>query len=113
MKKQAIWMSYDLGVDGPYEELYFWIDLHKGLECGDNIAFLDYKYEENIVVKLKKELPEAVKLRPRDRIYIIFKDDKDKKIKGSFIFGGRKPAPWEGYAGKPAEEVKDEKEEKE
>lgn len=113
MKKQGIWMSYDLGVDGPYEELYFWIDLHNGRECGDNISFLDYEYKVNIVVELRKELQKAVKLRSRDRIYIIFKDDRDKKIKGSFIFGGRKPAPWEGYGRRPAEEIKDEKEDKE
>lgn len=110
MKKQSVWMSYDLGVDGSYEELYYWIDLHNGRECGDSMAFLIYKYNDNVRVELRKELGEAVKLRPKDRIYIIFRDDRDKKIRGSFIFGIRKPAPWAGYAGKPGEEIKDEKE---
>ena len=113
MKTQSIWMSYDLGVDGPYEDLYYWIDSHKGRECGDNVVFLDYEYKENLVTELVEELQQKLKVRPKDRIYIVFEDDKDKKIKGGFILGTRRPAPWEGYAGKYEKEIRDEKEKKE
>ena len=42
--KQAIWLSYDLGVRGDYEGLYAWLDKHQAKECGDNIAYFVYGY---------------------------------------------------------------------
>ena len=35
MQEQMIWLSYDLGVDGDYENLYAWLDHKEAKECGD------------------------------------------------------------------------------
>lgn len=34
--KQLIWISYDLGVSGDYENLYAWLDDHGAKECGQS-----------------------------------------------------------------------------
>jgi hypothetical protein len=95
MQTHMIWLSYDLGVDGDYENLYAWLDAQGAKECGDSVAAFTYQYED--VSKIKQDLDQHVTLRKNDRIYIIFKD-KDDTMKGKFIFGSRKKAPWSGYA---------------
>lgn len=47
MKKQSVWLSYDLGVDGDYEALYYWLDAHEGRECGDSMAYVVYGYKDD------------------------------------------------------------------
>jgi len=96
MPQQLIWLSYDLGVDGDYENLYSWLDDKEAAECGDSVAAFRYEYMKDIEEEIKKDIQQYVALRKNDRIYIIFRDDK--KMKGKFIFGGRKKAPWSGYA---------------
>jgi hypothetical protein len=93
-------MAYDLGVDGDYENLYLWLDKHSAIECGDSVAFLQFKGGRDIISDLRKSLKREVKLRPRDRIYVIY-PAADGRYKGRFLFGGRKRSPWEGYAGGP------------
>ena len=34
MTRSTIWISYDLGVRGDYENLYSWLDTHGAKECG-------------------------------------------------------------------------------
>lgn len=94
-----IWVSYDLGVDGDYEGLYRWLDAHEAVECGDSCASLLWsKATGGIDHSIKLDLKKAVKLRNRDRVYLIFQDAQNK-YKGKFIIGGRKKsAPWTGYA---------------
>ena len=104
---QLIWISYDLGPNGDYESLYYWLDQNNARECGDSIAALKYEYEDNLLEELKDDLKENVELKERDRIYLVYKHENDKYI-GKFIFGRRKPAPWEGYAEKFEEETEDE-----
>ena len=103
---KTVWLSYDLGLRGDYEGLYYWLDLRKGRECGDNIAVLKYDPKNNLVKDIKKELKDNVKFGKGDRVYIIYKDND--KIKGEFIIGKRKPAPWAGYAPIEGEDVVDE-----
>jgi hypothetical protein len=102
---KAIWFSYDLGVRGDYESLYQWLDQHEAIECGDSIAFLRYEYTETndvlFIDKLKSDITESVKLTKYDRIYVIWKDGP--KIRGKFVFGNRKAAPWAGFAGNPSD----------
>ncbi len=102
--QKSIWLSYDLGVRGDYESLYQWLDQHSAVECGDSIAFLRYELNTNdfeFLDRLKKELNENVKFKKFDRIYAIWKDGN--KIRGKFLLGNRKAAPWAGFAGKPSD----------
>lgn len=97
--EKAVWMSFDLGVRGDYEGLYAWLDSKKAIECGDSLAFFKYDVSEDIVKNLEKEIKENVEINKKTRIYVIFRDAKTKKIKGKFILGSRKAAPWAGYSG--------------
>lgn len=40
-----------------------------------------------------------MEINKKTRIYVIFRDAKTKKMKGKFILGRRKAAPWAGYSG--------------
>jgi hypothetical protein len=100
MSRSLIWMSYDLGVRGDYEGLYRWLDKHDANECGDSVASFWYEYSRiDPRSELKAELEESVEIDKKARIYIIWKDRNDNDTtKGRFIFGGRRAAPWAGYA---------------
>lgn len=104
--KKAVWLSFDLGVKGDYEGMYAWLDSHEAIECGDSIAFLEYESLKDLLDKLKAELQEHVELNGKSRIYVICRSP-DGKIKGTFLFGKRKQAPWTGY-GSSEEESSDE-----
>lgn len=96
--QKSIWISYDLGVKGDYPGFYSWLDNNNAAECGDNIAFIKYETQsdEDIAEKIKQDLKSRVNFSKTDRVYIIWKES-DGKIKGSFIIGKRKAAPWQGY----------------
>lgn len=93
----AVWISYDLGVRGDYEGFYRWLDEHEAIECGDSLAFLRYTYKRSLIESLKADLSDAIDLTKQTRIYLIYRDNA-KKMKGVFVFGGRKAPPWTGYA---------------
>jgi hypothetical protein len=89
-----LWISFDLGINGDYERLYTWLDNHHAKECGDNFAFIEkYAYTGDLTAYLKKDLFKNVKLRKSDRVYMF----ATTPLKATFIFGGRKRAPWTGY----------------
>jgi len=96
--KSAIWVSYDLGVQGDYPGIYSWLDEHQANECGDNLAFLNYEYSGSLLEALTADLKKSVDITKRTRIYVIYRDQETTKMKGNFIFGGRKAAPWSGFA---------------
>lgn len=96
--KSAIWVSYDLGVQGDYPGIYSWLDEHQARECGDNLAFLNYEYSGSLLEALTADLKKSVEITKRTRIYVIYRDQETTKMKGNFIFGGRKAAPWSGFA---------------
>jgi hypothetical protein len=95
---KLVWLSYDLGVKGDYPGLYAWLDNHGASECGDSVAFFRYEgsSSDDLLTSLKAELEAAVELARTDRVYVVFKAD-DGKMKGRFIVGKRKAAPWQGY----------------
>jgi len=99
MNDELIWLSYDLGVRGDYENLYVWLDSHKAKECGDSLAVLRYKYSSNLVGEIRSDLESRVTITKRTRIYIIYRDNESNNVKGKFLFGGRKAPPWTGYSG--------------
>ncbi|HEY5123018.1 MAG TPA: hypothetical protein VIK14_04715 [Ignavibacteria bacterium] len=96
--KKGIWISYDLAVKGDYPSLYAWLDLNKAVECGNSIAFIKYEFKDDLVIELKKDLESKVNFTNGDRVYVIYSNKDDQKIKGTFIRGGRKSNPWTGYA---------------
>ena len=91
----VMWMSYDLGVQGDYEGLYAWLDDHGAKECGNSVAFLRYEYSADVLSELKEDIARHVNLDKRDRIYIIWREEQ--KMRGRFLFGKRKAAPWVGF----------------
>lgn len=102
---KGIWLSYDLGVDGDYDGLYYWLDKNGSKECGDSVAYLKYKYKSDLLIELIKDIKTQAKIRVKDRIYIIYQEGNS--YKGKFLFGKRKRAPWEGYS-EFGEEIEDE-----
>lgn len=108
MTQKAIWISYDVGVRGDYEGLYTWLDNKGAIECGDSLAFFNYECDGDVVAEIKKEIEEAVEVTKKMRVYIIYRDGQTNKMKGKFIFGARKAAPWTGYAGVPGQTEEDE-----
>ena len=103
MKRNAVWISYDLGVQGDYEGLYAWLDSHGAKECGDSVAFLEsYEYRESLPDEMKAEIESAISINNRVRIYVIyaiFSGGDVGGMKGEFLFGGRRGAPpWAGYS---------------
>jgi hypothetical protein len=96
---KAIWISFDLGIEGDYKGLYKWLDKNNALECGDNFAYFkkNLTSSDDIPRILKAEIKEDVSIKKGDRIYVIYRNI-DKKVKGDFIFGGRKRSPWEGFS---------------
>jgi len=105
-KEKLVWISFDLGVSGDYEGMYAWLDTHNGKECGDSLAALKYEPKHDIVAELKSDIKKSVELNKKSRIYVIYRSD-DGKMKGSFLCGARKQAPWTGY-GISQEESSDE-----
>ncbi|HPO16507.1 MAG TPA: hypothetical protein PLI09_23935 [Candidatus Hydrogenedentes bacterium] len=102
--KSFIWFSFDLGVQGDYEALYSWLDNHEAKECGDSLACLRFEHSGDLIDALKKDLASHVHLNGRSRLYVIHL--ANGKMKGTFITGSRKTAPWTGYA-VSAEDIED------
>ena len=96
--KSAIWISYDLGVNGDYEGMYAWLDDQEAVECGSSVAYIaQYTYDgEDLAQALRGDIRDAVEVDKRTRIYVIGKFAKGKRA-GKFLFGGRKGSPWDGY----------------
>lgn len=104
MPVSTIWVSYDLGVRGDYEGLYAWLDQHKAKECVDSLALLSYRYSGPLLDALKADLTESIETSKRTRVYVIYRDEKTKKMKGHFLFGGRRAPPWAGASGQSQDE---------
>ena len=104
MPSNTIWISYDLGVRGDYEGLYAWLDQYKAKECGSSLAVLSYDYSGDLIKVLKADLAKSVETNKRARIYVIYRDEETKKMKGRFVFGNRRASPWAGAAGQDQEE---------
>lgn len=96
--KSAIWVSYDLGVQGDYPGIYAWLDEHQANECGDNLAFLTYEHSGSLIESLTADLKRSVETTKKTRIYVIYRDQESTRMKGVFVLGGRKAAPWSGFA---------------
>ena len=45
---------------------------------------------------MKVAIESKVGLNPKSRVYVVYKDNE--KLKGRFIIGSRRSAPWAGFA---------------
>ena len=99
-KKKLFWLSYDLGLKGDYDSLYRWLDTQAAKECGNSIASFWFEYDRNYLEELESSLIDALNIGKNDRLYVIWRNvDMEKtSVKGKFLVGKRKSAPWEGYA---------------
>ena len=108
MGKKMIWLAFDFGVKGDYEGLYAWLDEHQAKECSSNLAVLNYEVGSvaDLVKQLKEDLSKKIEFGKHDRIYLIWR--KGEKIKGKYLFGKRKSAPWIGFGSEETEDVDEE-----
>ena len=98
MKKKFVVLSFDLGIAGDYENLYAWLDDHEAKECGEGVAWFYFDHDaskEPFEQSLKSSLAKTVKFGERSRVYVLHRSEG--KIRGKFIFGRRKRAPWLGF----------------
>ncbi|GFK93760.1 hypothetical protein NNJEOMEG_01594 [Fundidesulfovibrio magnetotacticus] len=98
MAKKSVFLSYDFEFGGDVESLYEWLDEKGARECVNGLAFFPYEFSGNLLDSLRKDISKAVKLSKKDRLYVVFKESSSGKMKGDFLFGARKKAPWAGYA---------------
>jgi hypothetical protein len=94
--RKLIWIAFDLGIKGDYEGMYRWLDVYKAKECGDNIAVLNYEYNDDLKKELIADIQNSVETDKRSRLYVVYPESG--KTKGSFIMGERRSSPWTGYA---------------
>ena len=105
--KKSLWISFDFGMKGDYEGLYRWLDLHNALERGYGLALIkeiniphnksnnDDSFKKYIFQEIKKN----VRIGKADRMYMIWKSiENETRIKGGFLSGGSKSAPWKGHS---------------
>jgi hypothetical protein len=105
--KKAVFLSFDLGVNGDYEGIYRWLDAADARECGDSFAFFFFEAKRDLPAEIHASLKKSVHVDARTRIYVVFVGP-DKRMKGRFLFGQRKAPPWTGFAPKKgAEEDED------
>jgi hypothetical protein len=97
MGEQRIWICFDLGARGDLDGLYTWLDAYDAKECGENTSVLKYEYTSDLIKELGEEIKKNVELDARSRIYVIH-ETISGGMRGQFIIGNRKPAPWYGFA---------------
>jgi len=95
------WISFDLGLMGDYSHFYEWLDTHNAEECGaGTAAIVSMKSLDAIVAEMKEILRDT----PRARAYILSKLP-DGRFGGKFVVGGRRKAPWAGFAVRASDTV--------
>lgn len=94
----TVWLSFDLGIRGDYEGLYAWLDGRDAQECGDALAVFTYPVTDSLVEEITADLQKHVTFDKRTRLYLIYRDRTSNKNKGTFLVGGRRVAPWAGFA---------------
>jgi hypothetical protein len=93
-EKTRYWISFDLGLMGDYSRFYEWLDSQDAEECGSGMAsVVSTQTRDKMVAEIQNILKDA----PRARVYLISKQP-DGRFGGKFIAGGRKAAPWAGFA---------------
>lgn len=92
----TFWIMFDLGVKGDYQNAYRWLDNHKAVECGNDLAAVpDYSYAEDFLKELTADLSSSINIEKKDKIYVIYKNESGQPV-GKFIFGNRRFPRWAG-----------------
>ncbi len=97
--KIPVWISYDLGKDGDFNNLYGWLKGYEAVECGNSTAMIYYTKGrgKTLVPSLRKEIEEAIELNANSRIYIIYRGPRNT-LKERWLFGNSNPSPvWSNY----------------
>lgn len=68
------------------------------IECGDSVAFFEKKYSGSPLKSMLEEIKEFVSINQETRFYVVYSDPNTGKVKGKFLLGRRKRAPWWGYS---------------
>lgn len=110
--KKVIFISFDFGLKGDYDNLYKWLDENKAVERGYGLAYIrEYETTEKIltdkdfIAHIRRELEARIKIGSNDRIYLIWNGIEDKtKVRSGFLFGSSKQSPWTGFAQNNADE---------
>ena len=103
---KTIFLSWDFGLRGDFQGLFTWLDRQEAKECGNNLAVFSFKFDSgDFLDELEIQLKNEVKFEKRDRVYAIWREAEADKLKGKFLFGSRKTAPWEGFAARVTETV--------
>jgi hypothetical protein len=102
----GVWIYFDLGINGDYEGMYSWLDDHDAHACGDRLAFVRYKFGDNLFEELKADILNSVDVAQKNHIYVIFKDEAGN-VTGKFLVGRRMRAPWVGYGSADQQEAAD------
>ncbi|MBF0317533.1 MAG: hypothetical protein HQL04_05100 [Nitrospirae bacterium] len=105
--KKRIWLTFDLSIYSDYEGMYYWLDTMKAKECGDSSATFSFEYNGDLISELTEAIKSNVKLEKKDRIYVMFRNDNGK-LKGSFIIGKRKNAPWAEFSLVSGDDIEEE-----
>ena len=58
---------------------------------------LHFEWKKDLVSELQKEIAQFVKYDRKSRVYIIYPSAQGT-YRGKFLKGGRKSAPWTGFA---------------
>jgi len=95
------WISFDLGLMGDYSHFYKWLDEQNAEECGSGTAAI---VSSKSLDEMIAEIREALQEKPRARAYIVSKLP-DGRFGGKFVVGGRRKAPWSGFAVRESDTV--------
>ena len=96
--KIKVWLSFDFGITGSFEDLYKFLDSMNAVECGSDLSYFETGYKKGFIKGLKEEIKKNIELKQTDRIYVII--NYKEKLRSGFLFGSQKRAFWEGYAQK-------------
>jgi len=88
--KIRYWISFDLGLMSDYSRFYEWLDSLGAEECGQGVATITSTKTRD---QLSSEIKLVLKEFPSARVYLI-----SMQHGGRFVSGGRKAAPWTGFA---------------
>ena len=101
-----IWLSFDLGIDGNYSDLYAFLDDKGAKECGESLATMVLPSRADLD-RFITEIKKRTKPRKTDRLYVVYAKENGG-VTGKFIHGARKRSPWAGYSNGVEEDDTDE-----
>ena len=92
--KVPVWISYDLGKNGDFANMYRWLKGYEALECGNSTAQIWYSKGrgKKLVPSLRKEIEEAINVNKDTRIYIIYRGAKNT-LHEKWLIGQNDPDP--------------------